>query len=343
MIYAYRHRIIAYSVLCVLFLGVFTKVLPTENIDLVFFAAFCIAGFAAIKKGQPHVGVVSLIAIAVFIQIGINLLGFTPLAKIANAVMFFVVAFRHTGLFPVVKKEAREIRQARSNPKKSSAGPKVSVQSVFEDFQKFTGTIDGNNDETAKEPQDKDEPRPKRRRRSSRKHNSDKNGQSSHRRRRKPRPKSDEPTKPKSHHPRTRSRSSSGKEDLKKAQEALQAEQHAVQQEKRRLQEQAKKAERERLATETKLRREAESLKNERDKLRSAQPSQANDHRSPEEVLGLPSNGYTLQELKDARKREVMRWNPSNMVNKPPELVKQSEEELKKINLAFDRLKKKIG
>jgi len=47
MIYAYRHRIIAYSVLCILFLGVFTKVLPTENIDLVFFTAFCIAGFAA--------------------------------------------------------------------------------------------------------------------------------------------------------------------------------------------------------------------------------------------------------------------------------------------------------
>jgi|GEM_PF-5865152 len=339
MIYAYRYRIIAYSVLCALFLGAFTKVLPTENIDLVFFAAFCIAGFAAVKKGQPHVGVISLIAIAVFIQIGINLLGLTPLAKIANAVMFFIVAFRHTGLFPVVKKEAREVRQARSNPKKPSTGPKTSVQSVFEDFQKFTGTTDG----TAKEPQDKEGPRPKRRRRSSQKHNSDKNGQSSHRRRRKPRPKSDEPTKPKNHQPRTRSRSSAGKEDLKKAQEALQAEQHAVQQEKRRLQEQAEKAERERRATETKLRREAESLKNERDKLRSAQLNQTNDHRSPEEVLGLPSNGYTLQELKDARKREVMRWNPSNMVNKPPELVKQSEEELKKINLAFDRLKKKIG
>jgi len=343
MIYAYRHRIIAYSVLCILFLGVFTKVLPTENIDLVFFTAFCIAGFAAVKKGQPHVGVISLIAIAVFIQIGINLLGFTPLAKIANAVMFLIVAFRHTGLFPVVKKEAREVQQARSNPKKSSAGPKASVQSVFEDFQKFTETTDGNNGGTAKEPQDKDEPRQKRRRRSSRKHNSDKNGQSSHRRRRKPRPKGDEPTKPKNPHPRTRSRSSAGKGDLKKAQEALQAEQHAVQRERHRLQEQAEKAEQERRATETKLRREAESLRNERDKLRSTQPSQANDRRSPEEVLGLPSNGYTLQELKDARKREVMRWNPSNMVNKPPELVKHAEEELKNINLAFDRLKKKIG
>lgn len=72
MIYAYRHRIFAYIVLCTLFLRIFENVHPTENIDLVFFAAFCIAGYAPVKKGQPHVGIISAIAIAAFIQVAIR-------------------------------------------------------------------------------------------------------------------------------------------------------------------------------------------------------------------------------------------------------------------------------
>ena len=71
----------------------------------------------------------------------------------------------------------------------------------------------------------------------------------------------------------------------------------------------------------------------------ASQPTE--DKRSHEEVLGL-SGSFTFEELKKARRREVQRWNPSNMGNKPKHLVQQAEEEMKMINLAFDALKKQF-
>ena len=71
----------------------------------------------------------------------------------------------------------------------------------------------------------------------------------------------------------------------------------------------------------------------------ASQPTE--DKRSHEEVLGL-SGTFTFEDLKKARRREVQRWNPSNMGNKPKHLVQQAEEEMKMINLAFDALKKQF-
>lgn len=62
------------------------------------------------------------------------------------------------------------------------------------------------------------------------------------------------------------------------------------------------------------------------------------DNRSPEEILGLKP-GFTKEELKKAWRSEAARWHPDQLRNKPPHLVKQAEEELKRINGAYERLK----
>lgn len=95
---------------------------------------------------------------------------------------------------------------------------------------------------------------------------------------------------------------------------------------------------------EERLKRERAALAKERDALKAhpPKPSSAPDTRSPEAVLGLNSSTYTFEELKAARKREAARWHPSSMQHKPKELIDMAEEELKKINLAYDTLKKKF-
>ena len=117
-----------------------------------------------------------------------------------------------------------------------------------------------------------------------------------------------------------------------------------MQQEKQRLEDERAAVERKRKAEEARIRKEREALEREKAALKTAQPvkqAQA-DNRTSEEILGLNNPGYTFQDLKDARKREVARWHTSSMGNKPQELVELAEEELKKINLAYDRLKKKF-
>jgi DnaJ-class molecular chaperone len=59
-------------------------------------------------------------------------------------------------------------------------------------------------------------------------------------------------------------------------------------------------------------------------------------------ALGL-RGGYTQQDLKKAWRSEASRWHPDQLMNKPPHLIKQAEEELKHINLAYEKLKKKFG
>lgn len=104
-------------------------------------------------------------------------------------------------------------------------------------------------------------------------------------------------------------------------------------------------------AGQDKMRRAQEELKRQQDKLRADQEklrrdqaaaSGAADTRSAEEVLGLRGT-FTLAELKKAWRREAARWHPDQLRNKPPHLVKQAEEELKRINGAFDELKKKFA
>jgi len=89
-----------------------------------------------------------------------------------------------------------------------------------------------------------------------------------------------------------------------------------------------------------KARKAQERAERERDdaKKRSTPPP---DARTPEEILGL-SGDFTLADLKKARNDEIRRWHPDKLRNKPPHLVAQAEEEVKKINQAYDRLVKKI-
>lgn len=117
-----------------------------------------------------------------------------------------------------------------------------------------------------------------------------------------------------------------------------------MQQEKQRLEDERAAAERKRKAEEARLRKEREALEREKAALKTEQPVKQHqaDNRTPEEILGLNNPGFTFQDLKDVRKREVARWHTSSMGNKPPDLVELAEEELKKINLAYDRLKKKF-
>ena len=91
------------------------------------------------------------------------------------------------------------------------------------------------------------------------------------------------------------------------------------------------------------LKREEARLKAERERFAREQREKAKasepppDNRTDEQILGI-SGKYSLADLKKARNAEVKRWNTSNMVNKPPHLIQQAEEEAKKINLAYDRL-----
>ncbi len=87
-----------------------------------------------------------------------------------------------------------------------------------------------------------------------------------------------------------------------------------------------------------KARKAQERAERERDdaKKRSTPPP---DARTPKEILGL-SGDFTLADLKKARNDEIRRWHPDKLRNKPPHLVAQAEEEVKKINQAYDKIKK---
>jgi len=106
----------------------------------------------------------------------------------------------------------------------------------------------------------------------------------------------------------------------------------------------SKKAEADLKRDKERLQREKDRLKAEREEFERQQckaSKPAPDNRSDEQVLGL-SGDYSLADLKKARNEQVKRWNTSNMVDKPPDLIQLAEEEAKKINLAYDRLSKQF-
>lgn len=92
------------------------------------------------------------------------------------------------------------------------------------------------------------------------------------------------------------------------------------------------------------LKWQQDRLKADQQKLREerAQASGAVDTRTPEEILGLRGE-FTLADVKKAWRSEAARWHPDQLRNKPPHLVKQAEEELKRINTAYDTLKKRFN
>jgi len=65
------------------------------------------------------------------------------------------------------------------------------------------------------------------------------------------------------------------------------------------------------------------------------------DKRTPEEILGLKP-GFTQEQLKEAYRRESNRTHPDKWEGKPEHIRKLMEEEQKRINWAFEQLKKKF-
>lgn len=346
-------RLIAIALLTAALAGTFLGALPAQGIDWIFIAAFALGGIAAIWQGRNFANMAFLMAAAMLIQALINILGLMPLTKVVNGAFFVLAIWRFPdGLDLRVKKknEGGGVSDGAGTASAATATSGNTAQSVFEEFKAFTQAQQGDDGKQADEEPSK--PERKERRRGSRSGGRRGSGSSRHSSSRssKPRGHSKPPAtqeeKPK--HERkpsgSRRRSSAKQPDLGKAQAALQAQQHAVQQEKQRLEDERAAAERKRKAEEARLRKEREALEREKAALKTAQPvkqPQA-DNRTPEEILGLNNPGYTFQDLKDARKREVARWHTSSMGNKPQELVELAEEELKKINLAYDRLKQKF-
>ena len=91
-------------------------------------------------------------------------------------------------------------------------------------------------------------------------------------------------------------------------------------------------------AEEERLRRENERLRKEAAEARKAAQSANKDTRTAEEILGLKP-GYSKADLKKAYMQKVREWHPDHLKEKAPELMKIAEEELKKINDAYDKLK----
>ena len=88
------------------------------------------------------------------------------------------------------------------------------------------------------------------------------------------------------------------------------------------------------------LRRENEKLRREASEARKQADEESIDRRSPLEILGL-QDGFTAEELKRAYRMKVQQWHSDQLSGRAPELIKLAEEEMKKINAAFDQLKKK--
>lgn len=346
-------RLIAIVLLTAVLAGTFLGILPAQGIDWVFIAAFVLGGTAAVWQSRNLVNMAFLVAVAILIQAIINILGLMPLTKVVNGALFVLAIWRFPdGLDLRVKKknDGDGVTDGVGSASAAAAASGNTAQSVFEEFKAFTQAQQGDDGTTTDEEPSK--PERKERRRGSRSGGRRGSGSSRHsssrssksRRGSKPPAPQDEKPKRERKSSGSRRRSSSKQPDLGKAQAALQAQQHAVQQEKQRLEDERAATERKRKAEEARLRRERAALEREKAALKTAQPvKQAqSDNRTPEEILGLNNPRYTFQDLKDARKREVARWHTSSMGNKPPDLVELAEEELKKINLAYDRLKKRF-
>lgn len=317
-----------------------------STVDLLLTAIYLGSCGFAYKQGHRRALIIIALLLALIFQYS---LGFSMVAKIAVAAIFLL--YFVLPAFPFWASGAALWGQTASasqgpSPSAGGTGRSAKAEAIFQDFMKFTSSDDDSEPETEEKPtrsNDKKRPgtskgrkhrgRDRGRGRSERskaptKSNS---GRDNHGggRRRKP---SEAPRKSTTSKPDPR---------LEESRKQLQEEQHRIQREKQRLQEEAERLAKSKADAEKKLKAGQEQLKRDREKLQSSQPSSAPDTRTPEQILGL-SGSYTLAELKDARKREVLRWNPSNMVNKPKHLVEGSEEELKKINLAFETLKKKF-
>lgn len=87
--------------------------------------------------------------------------------------------------------------------------------------------------------------------------------------------------------------------------------------------------------------RRAEQARKQREQQNKTKNEETVDKRTPEEVLGLKP-GYTFEELKRRYKEESQRTHSDKWITKPEHIRKLMEEEQKRINWAFEQLKKKF-
>ena len=66
-------------------------------------------------------------------------------------------------------------------------------------------------------------------------------------------------------------------------------------------------------------------------------PETKKDTRTAMQILGL-NQGYSKKDLKDAYRRQSARFHPDKNVGKPPHLREAMEEEMKKVNEAYNKL-----
>lgn len=92
------------------------------------------------------------------------------------------------------------------------------------------------------------------------------------------------------------------------------------------------------------IRNQAEQLKREREQFEAEMRSSKKgkpDNRTHEQILGVDT-GFTLDDLKIAKKRKVAKLHSDKWQDMPPEFISYMDEELKKVLQAFEILSSKF-
>jgi hypothetical protein len=246
---------------------------------------------------------------------------FSAFAKIASATIllyYFVLRdFVDLSRFKSQAKDPLFETSSWTSSDDRSPGSASKVQSVFEDFQNFTSA------------------------RSS--PGSSSGGQSQFKRRSRKRSAQGQQNRSRSQTSK-KSPVSKNRNTKKKTQtdHHLQKAVHHLARDKQDLEAKVAKIEKKFLLAEDKLKQERTTSKRYKNEIAKLKNRRTTDNRSPEEILGLKPGQFGKKELREAWIRESKRWHTSNMVNKPAELVKLADEELKRVNAANDKLKKLI-
>lgn len=291
------------------------------SLSLVYLGSSAYAVYVGYRK--PFI-VLALILALVFQYI----LDFSAIAKIAAAVIFFIYFVVPSIInLSSLKPQGEDSPFTAPPPSGGSSAPnESSYQSVFQDFKNFTKAQKSGGRTTSTGGGQTQGGTGRSRRQKSSSTNSSSTSQKT------------ASSKKYSHR---QSRSSKRRRPDPKVQH-LQNAVHELARDKDELAQKAKLNEEKYLLAEDKLKAERQVSQRHQAEILKLQNRRVSDNRTPEEVLGVKSNPYTAQELRDAWIRESKRWHTSSMVNKPDELVRLAEEELKRVNLAYETLKKRL-
>lgn len=309
------------------------------NLLLTFIYISCCV-YAAFRGHRRFAIVISLILALVFQYV----LGFSALAKIIVAVIF-VLYYLQPDIRKFLKLPKEEHDEVFSDFKQAASAAKASkskIDSVFEDFKNFTSK-NKTGDAEEKDEQPPSSSGSRKRSRSSSKGSSSSSSRTTSTSRSRS---SSSSSNGKKRYSSSKRPSRSGGWKKEQAEKKLQDQRSELEREKQRLKEKEARIERANARAKKELQEQEKKLQQQaqqaQTQLKSVSPRAAPDSRTPEEILGVKA-GFTAQELKEARNREVKRWNTTSMVNKPQALVDHAEEEMKKINVAYDELKKRVS